>query len=74
MLLVLLACAAAVSYLLFEQVFTATMTGNTVLLGLAMVHTDRPALVRSGIALAGFLVGNLTRHGTAGGGMAGIYL
>jgi len=44
MLLLLLACAAgaidAISYLGLGRVFTANMTGNTVLLGLALVQAD----------------------------------
>lgn len=60
-LLLLLACAAgyvdAVSYMELERVFTANMTGNTVLLGLALGRVESEAAIRSGLALAGFLVG-----------------
>jgi uncharacterized membrane protein YoaK (UPF0700 family) len=60
-LLLLLACAGgavdAVSYMELGRVFTANMTGNTVLLGLALVEADSPAIVRSALALTGFLVG-----------------
>jgi uncharacterized membrane protein YoaK (UPF0700 family) len=61
MLLLLLACAGgavdAVSYMELGRVFTANMTGNTVLLGLAIVQADSHAIVRSALALAGFLIG-----------------
>jgi uncharacterized membrane protein YoaK (UPF0700 family) len=60
-LLLLLACAGgsvdAVSYLELGRVFTANMTGNTVLLGLALVQAESQAAVQSAVALAGFLVG-----------------
>jgi uncharacterized membrane protein YoaK (UPF0700 family) len=60
-LLLLLTCAAgyvdAIGYQELDRVFTANMTGNTVLLGLALVEADSPAALRSGLALAGFLVG-----------------
>lgn len=60
-LLLLLTCVAGyvdtISYLGLERVFTANMTGNTVLLGLALVHGDMQAAGRSSIALAGFLAG-----------------
>ncbi len=60
-LLLLLACAAgyvdAVSYIGLGRVFTANMTGNTVLLGIALVGGESQAVIQSGLALAGFLVG-----------------
>lgn len=60
-LLVLLAATSgyidAVSYLGLEQVFTANMTGNTVLLGLALGQARWLAALRSGAALAAFLFG-----------------
>jgi uncharacterized membrane protein YoaK (UPF0700 family) len=60
-LLLLLACTAgaadAVSYMELGRVFTANMTGNTVLLGLALVQAESQAALRSALALAGFLVG-----------------
>jgi Protein of unknown function (DUF1275) len=59
--LLLLACGGgavdAVSYLELGRVFTANMTGNTLLLGLALVQAESPAAIRSAVALAGFLVG-----------------
>jgi uncharacterized membrane protein YoaK (UPF0700 family) len=60
-LLLLLACVAgsvdAVSYVGLGHVFTANMTGNTVLLGLALGQAEHGAVVRSGLALVGFLAG-----------------
>jgi uncharacterized membrane protein YoaK (UPF0700 family) len=47
----------ALSYLGLSRVFTANMTGNTVLLGIALAQLDGDAAVRSGLALAGFLIG-----------------
>jgi uncharacterized membrane protein YoaK (UPF0700 family) len=47
----------AISYLALGRVFTANMTGNTVLLGLALVEGNRAALVRSGLAILGFMAG-----------------
>jgi hypothetical protein len=62
LLLLLLTCTAgyldALSYRGLERVFTANMTGNTVLLGLALVEADSHAVLRFGLALAGFLVGS----------------
>ncbi len=60
-MLLLLAWAAgnldAISYLGLGGVFTAMMTGNTVLLGLALGQGHVLAAVRSIIALAGFAAG-----------------
>jgi uncharacterized membrane protein YoaK (UPF0700 family) len=60
-LLLLLACAAgaidAISYLGLGRVFTANMTGNTVLLGLALVQADYQEALRASLALMGFLGG-----------------
>ena len=47
----------AVSYLALGRVFTANMTGNTVLLGLSLVQRDLDGAGRSALALGGFLVG-----------------
>ncbi len=47
----------AVSYLGLGHVFTAMMTGNTVLLGLALGQGEVCAAVRSVLALAGFAAG-----------------
>ncbi|MEO8848762.1 MAG: YoaK family protein [Casimicrobiaceae bacterium] len=60
-LLLALAVAAgyidALSYLGLGRVFTANMTGNTVLLAIAIAHFDADAAARSGLALAGFVAG-----------------
>ena len=47
----------AVSYLALGRVFTANMTGNTVLFGLALVEADGGAIVRTAVALAAFVAG-----------------
>jgi uncharacterized membrane protein YoaK (UPF0700 family) len=62
-LLLLLACAGgavdAVSYMELGRVFTANMTGNTVLLGLALVHADHQEALRASLALVGFFGGGV---------------
>lgn len=50
-------CVDAVSYLGLGQVFTANMTGNTVLLGIAIGQAQGQAALRSGVALVGFIAG-----------------
>lgn len=50
-------CVDAVSYLGLSHVFTANMTGNTVLFGIALGQANGPAALRSGVALAGFVAG-----------------
>src|SRR2546428_2847269 len=60
MLLMLTSAAGAVdavSYLGLGRVFTAMMTGNTVLLALAISQGEIMAVVRSALALAGFSAG-----------------
>lgn len=47
----------AVSYLRLDHVFTANMTGNAVLLGLAVGQGHGWAALRSIVALAGFVLG-----------------
>lgn len=47
----------ALGYLGLDHVFTANMTGNTVLLGLAAGRGELPAALRSIAALAGFVMG-----------------
>ena len=47
----------AISYLGLDHVFTAMMTGNTVLLGLALAQGQVLAALRSIIALMGFTIG-----------------
>ena len=54
-LVLLLACVAgsvdAVSYMGLGHVFTANMTGNTVLLGMALGQAESQAVARSSLAL-----------------------
>ena len=50
-------CTDAISYLGLGRVFTANMTGNTVLLGVAVAQRDAGAAGRSMAALGGFVVG-----------------
>lgn len=50
-------CVDAISFLGLGQVFTAAMTGNTVLFGLALAHTDGLSPMRYAIALFGFILG-----------------
>ncbi|HSE91007.1 MAG TPA: YoaK family protein [Candidatus Binatia bacterium] len=59
LLLLTLAAASvdAISYLGLGQVFTAMMTGNTVLLGLALAQGEVLAALRSILALIGFTIG-----------------
>ena len=47
----------AISFLGLGSVFTANMTGNTMLLGIALGRGDLPGALRSLIALAGFCLG-----------------
>lgn len=47
----------AISYLGLGHVFTAMMTGNTVLLALALGQGDSAAVLRSVLALGGFMAG-----------------
>ncbi|WP_165423199.1 YoaK family protein [Ktedonosporobacter rubrisoli] len=49
----------SISYLGLGHVFTANMTGNTVLLGLALGRGQAPAEIRSFMALIGFVLGAL---------------
>jgi uncharacterized membrane protein YoaK (UPF0700 family) len=59
LLLLTLAAASvdAISYLGLGHVFTAMMTGNTVLLGLALAQGEALAALRSILALIGFSIG-----------------
>ncbi|MGH7770598.1 MAG: YoaK family protein [Candidatus Binatia bacterium] len=50
-------CVDAISYLGLGHVFTAMMTGNTVLLGLALAQGEILAALRSIVALIGFAAG-----------------
>ena len=47
----------AISFLGLGSVFTANMTGNTILLAIALARGDLPGAFRSLIALAGFCLG-----------------
>jgi uncharacterized membrane protein YoaK (UPF0700 family) len=47
----------AVGYLGLDRVFTGDMTGNVVILGMALVGADQLPVVGPLVALAGFLVG-----------------
>jgi uncharacterized membrane protein YoaK (UPF0700 family) len=50
-------CVDAVGFLGLGQIFVANMTGNTVLLGLALGQARGEASLRAVVALAGFIVG-----------------
>jgi uncharacterized membrane protein YoaK (UPF0700 family) len=50
-------CVDAASFLGLGQVMTAAMTGNTVLLGLALGRADLEGALRAIVALAGFVAG-----------------
>ena len=50
-------CIDALSYLGLGHVFTANMTGNTVLLGIALGQMQGEEALRGGAALAGFVLG-----------------
>jgi uncharacterized membrane protein YoaK (UPF0700 family) len=50
-------CVDALGYLGLGQVFVANMTGNTVLLGLAIGQADGRDVLQSGTALGGFVLG-----------------
>ena len=63
----------AVSYLGLGRVFTANMTGNLVLLGLAIGQGQIPEALRSVVALVGFALGAGLGGWLVGGGRAGEY-
>ncbi len=50
-------CVDAISYLKLGHVFTANMTGNTVLLGIALGQLHGLAALRAALALLGFGIG-----------------
>jgi uncharacterized membrane protein YoaK (UPF0700 family) len=52
-------CVDAASFLGLGQVMTAAMTGNTILLGLALGQADAQGTLRATVALAGFVAGAL---------------
>ncbi|WDL95379.1 YoaK family protein [Alicyclobacillus sp. ALC3] len=53
-------CADAIGFLALGQVLVAAMTGNTVFLGLAIVHADGLEPMSYVIALGGFMLGAAT--------------
>jgi len=55
----------AVSYLDLGGVFTANMTGNFVLLSIAIGQGETSAAFRSGVALCGFVLGGVIGEGFA---------
>ncbi len=67
LVIILLAFAGAnidaASYISFGRVFTANMTGNTILFGLSFAQRDIPGTLRSGIALIGFILGAIMAEG-----------
>ena len=73
-LLVALTAAAgwtdALGYAALGHVFTANMTGNLVLLGLALGRVEGTTVERSAAALAGFAAGALAGSAIARGGAA----
>src|SRR5512132_4472490 len=50
-------CVDALSYLGLSRVFTANMTGNAVLLGLAIGQTQELQVAHSSAAIVGFVLG-----------------
>jgi uncharacterized membrane protein YoaK (UPF0700 family) len=52
-------CVDAISYLGLGRVFTANMTGNAVLLGVALGHAEASTAERSAVAVVGFALGAL---------------
>ncbi|MED1205957.1 YoaK family protein [Heyndrickxia acidicola] len=50
-------CADAISFLALGQVLTAAMTGNTVFLGLSIIHADGLKPIGYIVALSGFILG-----------------
>lgn len=63
-------CVDAISYIGLGHVFTANMTGNTVLLGLALGQVEGLASLRSVIALGAFALGVALGVVTLGEGSA----
>ncbi|WP_458120299.1 YoaK family protein [Paenibacillus sp. Z6-24] len=62
-LIILLLCLVSgivdvIGYLQLGHVFTANMTGNIIIMGMALGHLHTVSLLRSGAAFAGFIVGN----------------
>jgi len=65
-------CVDAVGYLGLGQVFVANMTGNYVLLGLAIGQTDGLDVLQSGAALAAFVLGVAVGAAIVGVGAASV--
>ena len=63
-------CVDAVGYLGLGQIFVANMTGNTVLLGLAIGQTEGQTALRAVVALVGFVVGVAAAAAIVGPGRA----
>lgn len=59
-------CVDAVGFLGLGEVFVANMTGNTVLLGIAVGQADGQAALRAGTALGGFICGVAVGAGVVG--------
>ncbi len=51
------ACVDTASYLGLGRIFTANMTGNTIVFVLALTQRDLLGMARSGVALGGFVFG-----------------
>src|SRR4029450_9728069 len=59
-------CVDALSYLGLSRVFTANMTGNAVLLGLAIGQTEELQVAHSSAAIVGFVIGVVVAAKLAG--------
>jgi uncharacterized membrane protein YoaK (UPF0700 family) len=65
-------CVDAASFLGLGQVMTAAMTGNTVLLGVALGQADAQGALRATVALAGFVAGALVGAAIVDRGARGV--
>jgi uncharacterized membrane protein YoaK (UPF0700 family) len=65
-------CVDAASFLGLGQVMTAAMTGNTVLLGLALGQADAEGALRATVALAAFVAGALVGAAIVDRGASGV--
>jgi uncharacterized membrane protein YoaK (UPF0700 family) len=61
-------CVDGISYLGLGRVFTANMTGNAVLLGLAIGQTEELRVVHAAVALGFFILGVMLGARLVGGG------
>jgi uncharacterized membrane protein YoaK (UPF0700 family) len=61
-------CVDGISYLGLDRVFTANMTGNAVLLGLAIGQVEELRVVHSVVALTFFILGVMLGARLVGGG------